>query len=315
VGFRWIVVVVTAGLALAGLLVGAVGAQQTALPAGNLVKNPGGEVPVGSVNASDPPVYPAVWQSEDLTDPKGQPGRPVQVLRYGPHQFVLTPALSKAIGGGRSFFSGGYPGEISRAFQTIDVGGAAADIDAGGVKACLSAYLGGGLEGAAAQNPTARADLQFLAEDGTALGQLGLGPVTRGHRRNAATLLRRAAERVVPAQTRMLKVSLTFTGFFASGAFADNVSVALASKKGSCDPVLAVKCVKKALVATVTPSAVTPTQRVRFAVKGGKKTKQATAKSTSRFTMEGLTGRLTVTAAVTQKGGGTITLTKKSRRC
>jgi hypothetical protein len=31
--------------------------------------------------------------------------------------------------------------------------------------------------------------------------------------------------------------------------------------------------------------------------------------------MDGLTGKLTVTAAVAQKGGGTIIVTKKSRRC
>lgn len=310
------IVVVVAGLVAVGVLVGSVGAGQTAVPAGNLVKNPGAEAPVGGELASNPPVFPVGWENEEgLTDPKGQPGRPVQSLRYGPHQFVLTPAFSKAIGGGRSFFSGGYAGEITSAFQMIDVSRAAADIDAGGVKSCLSAYLGGGLEGAAVQNATARASLQFLGEDGSALGQLGLGPVTKGHRKDAATLLRRASERAVPAGTRMLKVSLTFTGFFASGAFADNVSVALT--KGNCDPVLVVKCVKKALVATVTPTTVAPTQRVRFAVKGGK-TKQAVdgrAPHTVRFTMAGLTGKLTVTAAVSQKGGGTITLTKKSRRC
>ncbi len=184
------------------------------------------------------------------------------------------------------------------------------------MKACFSAYLGGGLEGAAVTDGSARADLQFLGEDGSVLGQLGLGPVTKGHRKGAATLLRRASERPVPAGTQMLKVSLTFTGFWASGAFADNISVALV-KGGSCDPVLVVKCVKKQLVATVSPSAVAPTQRVRFSVRGGK-TKQAVdgrAPHTAKFTMAGLTGRLTVTAAVTQKGGGTVTLVKKSKRC
>jgi hypothetical protein len=274
-------------------------------------------VPIGSVNASDPPVFPAAWQSEEgLTDAKGQPGRPIQVIRYGPHQFVLTPALSKAIGGGRSFFSGGYPGEISSASQTIDVSGAGADIDAGGVKACFSAYLGGGLEGAAAQNPTARAALQFLGEDGAARGQLGLGPVTRGHRRNAATLLWRASERAIPAQTRMLKVSLTFTGFFASGAFADNVSVALT--KGRCTPQLVLRCTKGALLATVRTSEAVRTQRVRFQVKGAKGQKlanDARAPYTARVPMKGLTGRLTVTATLTQAGSGNVVLTKRSRHC
>jgi len=297
--------------------VGPVGARESALPAGNLVKNPGGEVPVGGVLASNPPVLPVGWENEDgLTDAKGQPGRPVQSIRYGPHQFVLTPALSKSIGGGRSFFSGGYAGEVTSAFQMIDVSKAAADIDAGGVKSCLSAYLGGGLEGAAVQNGTARASLQFLGEDGSALGKLALRPVTRGHRRDAATLLWRASERAVPAQTRMLKVSLTFGGFFASGAFADNVSVALT--KGRCNPQLVVRCVGGALLATATPSDAVRTQRVRFHVRGTKGQKlvnDARAPYTARVPMKGLAGRLTVTATLAQAGSGNIILTKKSRRC
>lgn len=292
----------------------------SALPAGNLVKNSGAEAPLGGVQASNPPVLPVGWESEEgLKDPTGQPGRPVQSLRYGPHQFVLTPALSKAIGGGRSFFSGGYAGNVSRAFQLIDVSKAAADIDEGGVKACLSAYLGGGLEGAAVQNGTARADLQFLGEDGSALGQqLGVGPVTKGHRKGAATLLWRASERAVPAQTRTLKVSLTFTGFFASGAFTDNVFVALTQAKGSCVPQLVVRCVKGVLVATVNPSAVAPSQRVRFAVKGAKGSKTAVGRGkphSAKIPMTGLSGRLTVTATVALKGSGTVTVVKKSRRC
>ena len=70
----------------------------------------------------------------------------------------------------------------------------------------------------------------------------------------------------------MLRVSLTFSGFFASGAFADNVSVALT--KGRCIPRLAVRCVRGTLVATVTPSAIARTQRVRFRVRGARGSKQ-----------------------------------------
>ncbi|MCZ7588755.1 MAG: hypothetical protein M5U27_07865 [Gaiella sp.] len=310
------------GLVLAVAMVAALlplpagNAATTVLPSGNLVKNPGAETPAGAPVQSNPPVFPALWQSEEGLMAQGQPGKPAQSLRYGPHQFVLTPALSAAIGGGRTFFSGGYAGHISSAFQTIDVSGAAADFGAGDVKACFSAYLGGGLEGAAAQNPTARADLQFLAEDGSALGQLGLGPVTKGHRKNAATLLWRASERAVPEQTRQLRVSLTFTGFFASGAFADNVSVALT--KGRCIPQLAVRCQRGALVATVSPSDGLRTQRVRFQVRGAKGQKlanDARAPYTARVPMSGLSGRLTVTATLAQAGSGNVVLTKKSRRC
>ncbi len=86
--------------AAAGLVaVGAVWAGSSALPAGNLVKNPGAETPVGGAGQSQPPVYPAAWQPEEgVTDPDGRPARPVQSIRYGPHQAVLAPAVSAAIG-------------------------------------------------------------------------------------------------------------------------------------------------------------------------------------------------------------------------
>jgi hypothetical protein len=114
----------------------------------------------------------------------------------------------------------------------------------------------------------------------------------------------------------MLRVSLTFTGFFASGAFADNVSVALT--KGRCMPQLAVRCQRSALLATVTPSDAVRTQRVRFQVRGAKGQKlanDARAPFTARVPMTGLTGRLTVTATLAQAGGGNVVLTRKSRRC
>jgi hypothetical protein len=305
---RSIFVMAAAGLVVVGVLAGSVGAGQAALPAGNLVKNPGGEVPFGG-DFWTRNIAPAVWQKEN--DPADERAQGVQVVRYGKDSRLLESALSAAIGGGRNFFSGGYPSRIATAYQVINVSGAASEIDAGGVKSCLSAHLGG-----AKDSPTtARVDLQFLGDDESVLGQLSIGPVTRGQRLDAGTLLFRASEQKIPANTRQLKVSFRAEsgGGPSNTAYADNISVALT--KGNCLPVLTAKCAKKALVATVTPSTVAPTQRVRFVVKGGKKTKKATAKSTSRFTMAGLTGKLTVTAAVTQKGGGTITLTKKSRRC
>jgi hypothetical protein len=312
----------TAALLMVGsallVLAGSVAAGEGALPAGNLVRNPGAEVPPGAVVQSNPPVFPVAWEHEEAKDRSGQPGKPVQAIRYGTHQFVLSKALSAAIGGGRNFFNGGYPSGISKAFQVLDVSRAASEIDAGGVRVCLSAYLGGGLEGAGVTNAAARLELRFLGEDDAARGRLAVGPVTKAHRKGAATLLRRASERPVPAGTRKLRVVLTLSADYPSNnAMADNISVALV-KGGKCDPALTVKCVKKALLATVTPSAVAATKRVRFTVKGGKRTKQAVdsrAPYTGRFTMTGLTGRLTVTAAVTQAGSGNILLTKKSRRC
>lgn len=311
------VLAVTGAAVLA--LAGSASAVQSALPVGNLVENPGGEATLGGATPSAPPVLPAGWEHEEATDASGQPGKPAQALRYGTHQFVLPKSLSTAIGGGRNFFNGGYPSGISKAFQVLDVSAAASEIDAGGAKACLSAYLGGGLEGAAGTNASARLDLEFLGEDEAALGRLAIGPVTKGHRKGVATLLRRASERQVPAGTRMLRVVLTLIADYPSNsAMADNISAALVQRGASCAPVLSVECVKNALVATVTPSAVAAPKVVRFAVKSGKRTKQAVDKRaphTARFTMDGLTGRLTVTAAVTEAGSGNVVLTKKSRRC
>jgi hypothetical protein len=312
---RLIALIVLGGLGVVGVLAGAVGAGESALPAGNLVKNPGGEAPRGA-DFPTGNIAPAAWTKGEDTDGSG-----VQLVRYGPNTTLTSAVPSKvvstAIGGGASYFVGGYPSKISTAFQVIDVARAMTDIAAGGVTACLSGYLGGAKQ----DTGTALVDLEFLGEGDARLGQLRIGPVTRGQRKSQTTLLRRAAQKPVPNGTLQLRVVLraqagrdSANNLGPNSGSADNISVALI-KSGACDPVLTVKCVNKALVTTVTPSAVAPTQRVRFSVMGGGKTKKATAKSTSRFTMDGLTGKLTVTATVVQKGGGTITLTKKSRRC
>jgi hypothetical protein len=276
---------------------------------GNLVKNPGGEVPSGGAYITRN-VPASAWTQGEADDGKG-----MQVVRYGGHAYLADKLVSTAVGGGRNYFIGGYPSRLSTAFQVIDVSSAAADIDAGGVKVCLSAYLGGTTTSAS----SAQIQLTFLSEAESSLGELRIGPVTRGQRLDKSLLLRRASERVVPRNTRQLRVLFRADSAGSNTTYgsADNISVALI-KGGSCDPVLVVKCVKNALVATVNPSSVAATQRVRFAVKGGKRTKTVTdgrSPHTARFTMDGLTGALTVTAAVSQKGGGTIALTKKSRRC
>jgi hypothetical protein len=304
---RWIIASAVAGLVSVGFTAGTVNAREAVVPAGNLVKNPGGESPFGG-DFWTRNVAPFAWKMEEAD------GNGVQVVRYGTDSRLLDKSLSTAIGGGRNFFSGGYPSRVSIAYQLIDVSRAAAEIDSGGVRTCLSAYLGG----AKSSPPTARVDLVFLGEDKSRLGQLRIGPVTRGQRLDAGTLLRRVAERPVPGKTRQLKVSLTAIsgGGPSNVGYADNISVALT--KGTCDPVLTVKCVKKALVATVKPSSIARTQRVRFSVRGGKAAKQVTAPRApyaGHFTMDGLSGRLTVAAEVSQAGGGTVKLTKKSRRC
>jgi hypothetical protein len=305
---------------VAGLLTtGSVVAGSTALPTGNLVKNAGAESIAGRYSNEE--ARPAGWDTAGI-NLDGTEGNGVTVVRYVPSESYLKKEQAAAIGGGSKHFSGG--GAVATATQTIDVTRAAAEIDAGGVKACVSAYLGG----VGTIPDGARVDVTFLGADEGRLGQVRIGPVTPAQRKNENAVQRRAAERTVPANTRQLRVVLTAEHFIGattnpsarrggvSYAYADNISVALT--KGDCEPALTVRCIKKALVATVTPSSIAKTRRVRFAVRGGRRTKQvqdARAPYTGRFTMDGLTGRLTVTASVQQAGGGPIVLTRKSRRC
>jgi len=312
---RSLIVAITAGLVVVAL--GSAGG--TAIPAGNLVKSPGVEAqPATASTAEQAATYaPRGWERASVRGP-GEPERPASgfvVARYGTHGYFPSSAVGRAIGGGRNFLFGGYPHRSATATQTIDVSGSAADIDAGGVKACLSGYLGGTRNWA---DYTIRVDVAFLTEDEAARGGLRIGPVFPAQRKNETAMLRRAAERVVPAGTRLLRVVVTANSSAGSPiyAYADNISVALA--KGPCEPVLAVRCAGGALVATVTPSAVARTQRVSFVVRAAKGSKQLArprAPYSARITMGGLTGRLTVTATVNQAGSGPIVLTKKSRRC
>src|SRR4051794_29732819 len=102
------------------LLVAALPAS-AAIPAGNLITNPGAEA--GTTGWTLTSTFEAV--------PYGFPGG-----------FPDT-SVSAAINGGDNFFAGGSDTALSTAAQVVDVSGAATEIDAGGVSANLSGYLGG----------------------------------------------------------------------------------------------------------------------------------------------------------------------------
>jgi hypothetical protein len=310
-------VTVVAAVVTALVVTGSLAASRTAIPAGNLVKNAGAEAGPGhtSTSTASPNTVPPGWEWE-IFPPSNNPAQVGFVAaQYGSHGYFPSKAVAAAIGGGRNFFYAGYPPQRSIAFQTIDVRRAAAEIDGGGVKACLSGYLGS-LKRNAASSIVMR--LELLGEDGSALGQLAVAPV-RGASLAETTMLRRSAQGAVPRNTRQLRVVLVGevpgTGGSIYG-YADNVSVALT--KGACDPVLTTRCTGGALLATVTPSDSARTQRVRFLVRGAKGKKvvnDARAPFSARIPMTGLTGKLTIAATVTQAGSGPLTLTKKSRRC
>ena len=74
--------------------------------------------------------------------------------------------IATTLGGGTNFFAGGNTGP-SAGSQTIDVSGAAAEIDAGGVTATLSGLLGG-FDG---QDDRATLSAAFLTAAGAPAGE------------------------------------------------------------------------------------------------------------------------------------------------
>jgi len=101
------------------------------VPGGNLIRNPGAEAGAGSPTGNDFLPIPD-W----TTTPK------FTAVVYGASGFP-DAAVAAKIGGGKNFFAGGQDTALSTATQTIDVSGAAAEIDAGRVTASVSAYIGG----------------------------------------------------------------------------------------------------------------------------------------------------------------------------
>src|SRR5690349_24817686 len=101
------------------MLAAVLAAAAFTLPAGNLLANPGAEAGPGSPDSTtiDPPPG---WTAEgEFT-----------AVQYGAPSF-LTTADGTYFDGGANFFAGGNTGPTAGS-QTIDVSGAAAEIDAGG---------------------------------------------------------------------------------------------------------------------------------------------------------------------------------------
>ena len=189
------------------------------LLAGNLLTNGGfeGASAVRSPLTDPPPAIPGWERTGTMT-----------AARYGMRFSSIFPNRLDAPrfgGGGPNFLFGGPSGASSTAFQTVDVSGSSASIDAGLAEANLSAYLGGGSVYADNMKATAA----FLDAGGSALGSFDIGPVTATDRAGRTTMLPKAASAPVPAGSRLVRVTLTATNTDASGnsAFADNVKLTL----------------------------------------------------------------------------------------
>jgi hypothetical protein len=206
-----------AALAAVGAAVPA--AAVAAVPGGNLLRNGDAQSGVGSGDSSTTaPVPVPAWTTttaftEHLYQTAGSfPG----------------PDASAAIAGGTQFFAGGpNAADTETATQDVDVSAASSEIDAGAVRATLSAALGG----YETQEDNARVSATFLGAAGQALGTVAIGPVTAGDRDGATKLLPRASTATVPAATRSVHVVITATrteGAYNDG-YADNVSLVLAA--------------------------------------------------------------------------------------
>lgn len=200
-------------------------AAHAVVPAGNVIVNPGAEASAGGDLTVTLP--PTGW----TTTPN------VSAVTYAGVGFD-DPALSTTIGGGANVFGGGLNNASSTASQTVNLAGAAGEIDTGRVTADLSAYFGG-LGG---QNDNARLTVTFRDAGAASLGATTIGPVTNAERAGATTLLYRESLAIaVPVGTRSADVLLTFTrtdGSYNNG-YADNLSLtfAFANQAPVCDDV------------------------------------------------------------------------------
>ena len=196
-------------LAVLGMLVSASAAFAT-YP----LDNPGAEADTGSTTGFDN-IDVSAWNEKGT----------LTAVVYGAGGFP-TVSDSAAIGGGANFFAGGDVGAVSTAKQKAKVPNSLVPaVDAGGVQATLSGYLGG----FAGQGDNTVVKATFKAADGTKLGSVKIGPVTAADRGNVTSLLFRSKNEPVPVGTRSVQVKQTMTrleGSYNDG-YSDNIDLFL----------------------------------------------------------------------------------------
>jgi hypothetical protein len=293
------------------LLATPLAARPATVPTGNLVVNPGAEDSPGTEVATV--VKPVGWTTT------GNLSTWTYAAREGDKP---TQAFSATIGGGKNFFAGG-PGDNSgkqtthTAAQTIDVSGAATEIDASQVGATLTAFIGG----YTVDDDLATVTARFLDAAGAQLGSVRVGPVSIDDRKRLTVLLKRTAQANLPLNTRNIAVVITVTanGNGAHHAYIDNISLTLGKASttpppSGKKPTLVVACKGKTLVATVRPAKGPAVSSVTFLVNGKAVAIDKKAPFTARIGTAGLPARLNVSARVKQ-AGKTTALTKSVRRC
>jgi len=129
------------------------------------------------------------------------------------------------IGGGKSFFAGGFRTGTSSASQTIDVGAAAPFIDQHLVGASLAGWLGGYLSETDPGTVTA----EFVGGSGAVLSSLAVGPVTPDERDRDLRFVQKTEAAEVPTGTHAIRVTMTAVQVDGTydDAYFDNLSLVL----------------------------------------------------------------------------------------
>jgi hypothetical protein len=164
---------------------------------------------------------PGGWEETTVPGWQLTAGDPV-VNCYG----VPTGASASTPGSptkGGAYFQGGSRGS-SEMTQVSDVSSAAAAIDAGGVHATLSGWLGG----ISSYNDAAAVKITYRGASGASLGTSAIGPVLAADRGDTTEFLNRSTTASVPAGTRSIltTVDFTMTGTQNDG-MADDLSLTL----------------------------------------------------------------------------------------
>jgi hypothetical protein len=136
---------------------------------------------------------------------------------------TFTHPSSPAPGSG--FLAPGNQGDGSIT-QTVNLASGATAIDAGGVTATLSGWLGGWTTYAG----TVSVSVSFRSAAGAQLGSaVSLQTVTAANRANTTGFLARTATGTVPAQTRSAVVTVAFVNSSGESGYADNLSLTLST--------------------------------------------------------------------------------------
>ncbi len=157
----------------------------------------------------------------------------VTTIQYGASGGDVGPGSAGPTDRGNCYFWGGpnlgnTDNTNETMSQSIDVSTLAQNIDSAALTYQLSAWLGGFVS----QDDHAALSIQFLNASKSAVGTASVGPVLAKDRQDASELLQQTATGAVPAGTRSITVTVTFTKTDAgdNDGLADDLSLILQQK-------------------------------------------------------------------------------------